>query len=134
MVKTVCAAVAVNACLRIILGSNVPEVESDSIQICPITGLDGALSEYEDPLTSNVFKATGEYVAPAEEYGICPVVGEVVVPVPPYWVGSKECESKVLLVERITPDALLSPLTMSLFLTLKSLSDNLDHISPNWLY
>jgi len=73
-------------------------------------------------------------VAPDAEYRICPEVGDVVVPVPPYWVGSKVCESKLLLVARITPDALLSPLTMSLFFTLKSLSDNLVHISPNWYY
>lgn len=93
VVNTVCAAVAVNDFLRMIFGSNESEVESDSTQICPTTGLDGALSEYEDPFTSNVFRAVGVYVVPDVLYGICPVVGEVVVPVPPYWVGSKVCES-----------------------------------------
>jgi hypothetical protein len=70
-------------------------------------------------------------VAPDAEYRICPEVGEVVVPVPPYCVA-------IYVVESIFPEtsdtrgpAEVIPLTCSLFLTLKSLSDNLVHISPN---
>ncbi len=76
-------------------------------------------------------KVVGEYVVPAEEYRTCPEEGEVAVPVPPYCVA-------IYGVESIFPDtsdtrgpAVVIPLTCSLFLTLKSLSDNLVHISPN---
>ena len=63
-------------------------VESDSTQICPTTGLDGASAEYEAPFTSKEVRVVGAYVVPDDEYRICPDVGEVVVPVPPYWVGT----------------------------------------------
>ena len=132
MVKTVCPAVAVNACLRIILGSNVPEVESDSIQICPTTGLDGASAEYEAPFTSKEVRVVGAYVVPDDEYRICPEDGEVDVPVPPYCVATYEVESKLPDASETTGPAEVIPFTCSLFFTLKSLSDNLVHVSPNW--
>ena len=131
VVYTVCPAVDVNACLRIILGSNESAVESDSTQICPTTGLDGALSEYVAPLTSKDVRVVGAYVVPDDEYRICPEDGEVDVPVPPYCVATYAVESKLPDASETTGPAEVIPFTCSLFFTLKSLSDNLVHISPN---
>lgn len=38
-------------------------------------------------------KEVAAYVVPPDEYKNSPELGDVVVPVPPYWVGSKVCES-----------------------------------------
>ena len=73
----------------------------------------------------------GAYVVPDAEYRICPEEGEVVVPVPPYCVAKFVWESTVCPSTRRTPDELVSPAIVSLFFTLKSLSDNLVHVSPN---
>lgn len=131
VVYTVCPAVDVNACLRIILESKGVTDESDSTQICPTTGLDGASAEYEAPLTSKDVRAVGAYVVPDDEYRICPEEGEVVVPVPPYCVATYAVESKLPDASETTGPAEVIPFTCSLFFTLKSLSDNLVHISPN---
>jgi hypothetical protein len=69
---------------------------------------------------------------PDAEYGICPEVGEVVVPVPPYCVAMYGTESILPVASEVIGPAVVMPLTWSLFFTLKSLSDNLVHISPNW--
>ena len=51
-----------------IFGSNASEFASDSTQICPTAGLDGASAEYVAPFTSSVFKVVGLYVVPPAEY------------------------------------------------------------------
>jgi hypothetical protein len=73
-----------------------------------------------------------EYVVPLDEYKNSPELGEVVVPVPPYCVAKFVCESTVCPSARRTPDELVSPAIVSLFFTLKFLSDNLVHVSPYW--
>ena len=113
------------------MGSNESAVESDSTQICPTVGLDGALSEYVAPDETNSERVVGAYVVPDDEYNTCPALGEVVVPVPPYCVTKVVWESTVCPSTRRTPDELVSPAIVSLFFTLKFLSDNLVHISPN---
>ena len=132
VVYTVCPAVDVNACLRIKLGSTDVPVELESTQICPTTGLDGADEAYVAPFTSSDVSVVGAYVVPDELYGICPEEGEVDVPVPPYCVATYAVESKLPDASETTGPAEVIPATCSLFFTLKSLFDNLVHISPNW--
>ncbi len=72
------------------------------------------------------------YVVPPDEYKNSPELGDVDVPVPPYCVAKFVCESTVCPSEIRTPDELVSPAMVSLFFTLKFLSDNLVHVSPYW--
>ena len=76
-------------------------------------------------------RSVGEYVVPEVEYKICPALGEVEVPVPPYCVAMYAVESIFPDASEMRGPAEVIPLTCSLFFTLKSLSDNLVHISPN---
>jgi hypothetical protein len=76
----------------------------------------------------------GAYVEPDSEYRICPELGEVVVPVPPYCVEIDDVESIFPEASATTGPAEVIPLTCSLFFTLKSLSDTSVHISPSLLY
>ena len=111
-------------------GSNESDSESDSIQTCPVTGDEGASVEYVTGVTRDD-RVVGAYDAPEVEYKICPEVGEVDVPVPPYCVAMYAVESKLPDASETTGPAEVIPFTCSLFFTLKSLSDNLVHISPN---
>jgi hypothetical protein len=72
-------------------------------------------------------KDVGAYVVPDDEYKKSADDGEVVVPVPPYCVAKFVWESTVCPSTRRTPDELVSPAIVSLFFTLKSLSDNSVH-------
>ena len=69
----------------------------------------------------------GEYVVPDALYSTCPEDGDVVVPVPPNCVAIEEVESTFPDASETRGPAEVIPATCSLFLTLKSLSDNLVH-------
>ena len=67
------------------------------------------------------------YVVPADEYKNSPELGDVVVPVPPNCVAIEEVESTLPEASETSGPAEVIPATCSLFLTLKSLFDNLVH-------
>ena len=54
------------------------------------------------------------------------------MPVPPNCVAIEEVESMLPNASEISGPSEVIPDTCKLFLTLKSLFDNLVHISPNW--